>query len=295
MRRRTVTALAVVLAVAAGVGVATAATPADPPAAAPADTPPATASFTAVDFAWTVSGSTSTQANIAPGGMVTFAYPTGASHHNADFGTGPQPTSCAQTAGADTGAVPPLPAQPTAAGWSGTCRFDTPGTYTFHCDLHPFMTATIVVGDAPPPPGPTTSASTTSTSTTSATTTASSPAPPPSSPPRAPASPLAGPPARAIVLAAVQHGFTVHGSLRISAAGAGGRAQVQVFAVGHRRVGRLVLRALGAGRVRAAVGLDAAARRTLRRQRRLAVTVAVTVTSREGARASAIRHVRMQS
>jgi plastocyanin len=297
MRPRLMALAAVVLATGAGVGVAA--------AAAPADAPPATASFIASDFVWNVSGSTSTQATIATGGMVTFAYPSGGSTHNADFGGGPQPTSCTQAAGANTGAVPPLPASPTAPGWSGTCTFATPGTYTFHCDLHAFMTGTIVVGAAPPPgpppPGATTTPSTT-TPTTSTTQTATSPAttmtgrtprPPPTA--HAPLSPLAGPARRALVFAAVQHGVVVHGSASISAAGRGGRLQVQLFAAGHRRAGSFVRRSLPGGQVHFAVALNPATRRALRRHGRLGLTVAIAISWGKGARTSVIRHVQMES
>lgn len=298
MTRQVMTAMATVLAIGAGIGVAAAATP--------ADAPPATASFTAVDFAWNVSGSTSTTAKIATGGTVTLGYPSGSSDHNADFGTGPQPTSCTQTAGASGGAVPPLPAQPTAPGWSGTCTFATAGTYAFHCDLHPFMTATIVVGTASPPPplngsttlsqtttGQTTSTPTQSTPASTTTPTGTSPRTPTT--PRPHASVLAEPPRRAVVLAAVQHGTVVHGSLNVSASGRGGRLGVQLFAAAHRRIGSLVRRALPAGRVRFAVALDAAARRALRRRRRLDVTVGITISSGKGARVSVTRHVRMEA
>src|SRR5205814_1202012 len=81
-----------------------------------------TASFTAVDFGWRANGGTGTSATIAQGGTVTISYPTGSSMHNADFGSGSQPTSCAQTAGANSGSVPPLPHTPTSPGWSGTCK-----------------------------------------------------------------------------------------------------------------------------------------------------------------------------
>jgi plastocyanin len=295
MSRRLMAVAGMVLAIGAGVGVAAAATP--------ADAPPATASFTAMDFAWNVSGTTSNTADVATGGTVTFGYPTGGSDHNADFGSGPQPTSCTQTAGASGGAVPPLPAHPTAPGWSGTCTFASAGTYTFHCDLHPFMTGTIVVGNAPPasppPPGGSTTASqTTSTPTASTpasttTTTATTPGTPTT--PRPPSSVITGPARHAIVLAAVQHGAVVHGSLSISAVGRGGRLRVQLFAAGHRRAGSFGRRALPAGRVRFAVALDAVARRELHRRRRLIVIVEVTITSGKGARASVTRHVRMEA
>jgi plastocyanin len=294
MRPRVLAVVGLVMAIGAGVGVAAAATS--------ADAPPATASFTAMDFAWNVSGSTSTTANVAAGGTVTFGYPTGGSDHNADFGSGPQPSSCTQTAGASSGAVPPLPAQPTAPGWSGTCTFATAGTYTFHCDMHSLMTATIVVGNAlppppPPPGGSTTSSQTTSTpgSTPAPTTTTTGTTPGKPTTPAPPSSALAGPARRAIVLAAVQHGAVVHGSLSISAAGRGGLLQIQLFAAGHRRAGSLGRRTLPAGRVRLAVALNTAARRALHRQHHLDVTVEITITSGKGARASVTRHVRMEA
>jgi plastocyanin len=110
---------------------------------------PGTASFTAVDMGsshfWYVTGTTSTQATIAQGGTVTFSYPSGSSRHNVDFGSGPQPSSCTQTAGPNSGAVPPLPHVPTAPGWSGSCTFNNAGTYIFICDLHPNMISTIIV------------------------------------------------------------------------------------------------------------------------------------------------------
>jgi hypothetical protein len=96
-RRLLLCALAMALVAGAAVGVA-AASP-EPRAA----TPPPTASFTAVDLAWNVSGTPSTTAVVAPGATVSFGYPDGGYSHNADLGTGPQPTSCAQTAGPSIG------------------------------------------------------------------------------------------------------------------------------------------------------------------------------------------------
>lgn len=135
------------------------------PAMAPGDAPPTAASFTAQDFAWNATGGSTHSVTIAEGGTVDFGYPSGASSHNADFSGGPAPSSCTQTAGADSGPVPPLPAVPTGRGWSGSCRFDVPGTYRFHCDLHPtLMTGTIEVVDPNAPP-PTTTATTPTTTT----------------------------------------------------------------------------------------------------------------------------------
>jgi hypothetical protein len=52
---------------------------------------PASASFTAFDFGWSANGNAkSTKVTIAPGGTVTFSYPSGGlSEHNADFRSGP--------------------------------------------------------------------------------------------------------------------------------------------------------------------------------------------------------------
>jgi hypothetical protein len=311
----------------AGVGVATilAAIPTLASGGPLTDTaPPSTASFTAVDYAWEVTGGTATKATIAQNGTVTFGYPTGSDHHNAAFGTGPQPTSCTQTAGPSSGSVPPLPHQPSVQGWSGACTFDTPGTYTFHCDLHRFMTATIVVQPSTTSTSssstsgttstgttsttqsttPTTSTRTTSTTTTSGS--RSTPAPPPPRPRDHDGSPLAGTAARAIAVAAHQHGVIVHGTARISAAGVGGRLEVRIFtsrgqlrvATAARRhasrlvrIAHLVRTSLRAGRVRFALRLDEAGRRALRRNRRLTMTMTLALASADGERVTTSRHV----
>jgi plastocyanin len=260
--------------------------------------PPSTGSFTAVDDAWQANGGPGNSATIAPGGTVTFSYPSGFSQHNADFGSGSQPTSCTQTAGANSGAVPPLPHTFTSPGWSGTCTFNTPGTYTFHCDLHLGMTGTVTVGTtdttattATETTG-TTEATTTSTTTTTPTTPTS--VPPPTEPtiPITPSPPSS--PAGAIKAAATQHGSTVHGSVNVSRSGAGGRLEVDLLS-GKRRVGRLVRTQLQAGTVRFSVPLGVAASHTLRRRGRLTLTVQVIVRSRTGATARAARRVTLIS
>lgn len=130
------------------------------PALAPGDAPPTSASFTAVDFDWEAAGGGHT-VTIAVGGTVSFGYPSGSYAHNADF-SARAPSSCTQTAGSDSGAVPPLPALPTGAGWSGDCRFDAPGSYAFHCDQHPtLMQGTVEVVDPNAPAPPTTTGTTT--------------------------------------------------------------------------------------------------------------------------------------
>src|SRR4029078_10283724 len=95
-------------------------------------------------------GNGSTTVTIARGGSVSFGYPSGASSHNLVFGAA-QPPSC-----------PGIPDTASPPGWSGSCTFDSYGTYTFHCGLHTFMTGSVEVPDpnAPttgtggqPPPG----------------------------------------------------------------------------------------------------------------------------------------------
>jgi plastocyanin len=250
------------------------------PSLAAGSSPPTTASFKAFDFGWSANGGTATKATIAQGGTVTFSYPSGISEHNADFGKGPKPSSCAQTAGPSSGSVPPLPRSPTGAGWTGTCTFNTPGTYTFHCDLHTFMTATVVVAG---------SGSTTGTTTTTT---------------PAGGSPLAGKPSRAISVPPKQRGTILRGSAKVSSAGAGGRLEVDLSAsarsLGRRgsglvRVGRLTRTGIKAGTVRFAVSLDAAAKRAQRHHSPLKIVVRVVVRSPGGTTGSLTRDVLISS
>ena len=276
---------------------------------------PDAASFTAADFSWQVTGTGGQQATIAAGGTVSFGYPTGSNMHNADFGTGPQPSSCTQASGADTGAVPPLPHKPTAPGWSGSCRFDTPGTYTFHCDLHSFMTGTIVVEaptittttTSPAPTGTTTATTPTTTTPTTptGTTTTTSPPPPATTPttpaaPRPPGGPLLnGPAARAVRVPARQRGTAIAGSVELAPAANAGRLEVDLTVdrgqPGARRgpltVGRLVRRSLRSGTVGFRVALSAAGRRLLARAGGLRLTASITLTAVDGRRHRAARHV----
>jgi plastocyanin len=245
-----------------------------------------------------VSGGPATQATIAQGGTVTFGYPSGSSMHNADFGSGPHPSSCTQTAGPSSGTVPPLPNQPTPPGWSGTCTFNTPGTYTFHCDLHPFMNGTIVVQGSGTTTG-TTTTGTTATGPPPATTQGTTTAPGGGSGPGG--SPLAGSAASAITIAARQRGAALHGSVRVSPAGAGGQLEVDLFATraaltdarrrASVRVGRLRRHSLQAGIVRFSIHINPAARRALARHGRLKLTVRIALVSAPGVRASATRRV----
>lgn len=230
---------------------------------------PSTASFTASDFTWKVSGSSANAVTIAVGGTVTFSYPSGSNEHNADFGTGAQPSSCTQTAGTDSGAVPPLPHVPTAPGWSGSCTFNVAGTYMFRCDRHPSMTGTITVGEpsgttttttgtttttttttnttttTPPPPTTSTTTTTppptqtetqattsTTTATTPATTAAQSASPPPTSTSSDNSNAVLGSPlaAGSLKLSVPRHGSSVRGSIDVAQAGAGGRLEIDLIA-----------------------------------------------------------------
>jgi plastocyanin len=173
------------------------------PGAAIGQTPSSSASFVGSDSGsgllethmWMNPATGNMTATIAAGGTVTFSYPTGNSEHNVVFTSSQLPTSCTVN-GASAGQGP-LPAQPTAPGWSGSCTFDTPGTYTFLCALHPNMTGTITV----------TAASTTPT-TPPATTTA----PPTMTTPMTSTLPLA---AHLLDVPSHQSTTTIHGSVDI--------------------------------------------------------------------------------
>jgi hypothetical protein len=152
------------------------------------------------------------------------------------------------------------------AGWTGACTFNAPGIYKFHCDLHPFMTGTVVVEG----PG---------------------------------GSPFAGKPSSATVLRSPQRGTTVRGAVKLSNAAAGGSLEVDVRASakslgrggsGPVRVGRLTKSALKPRTIRFGVALDSAAKRAERRAGRLVVTVTVTLQAPGGTPASVTHRVTLK-
>jgi plastocyanin len=230
---------------------------------------------------------------VSEGGAVTISNPTGVPH-GVEWVGGPETPSCAGNI--------PIGKGPSVSGgnWSGTCTFSKAGTYTFYCTVHgPEMTGTITVN----PNGTTT-------------TTTTNPAPgggsgPPSSTSNpAPGSPpvtgAGGSPSAAGALTAVsvpsrQRGRSVHGSLVVSQAAAGGRLEVTLQARGASlanlrrpprvRVGRLVRASVNAGTVSFAVALSAKARHALAIHRRLAVTVTIVLAPPHGAALSATRTV----
>ncbi len=201
------------------------------------------------------------QATLAVGDALTIRNST-ATPHGVEWHSGPATPVCNGI---------PVGTTASAAGtnWSGSCTFSKPGTYVFYCTVHgPEMTETITVGGGE---------TTTTTSTTPTTTTPTTP-----TTTRPPAGEEAGPPAGSVSLHPSQRGRAVRGVLTIAQSGAGGRLEIDVFARGVRgnagvRVGRLVRGALSAGRLSFAVALDAQARRTLARKRRLALTVQIVL------------------
>jgi plastocyanin len=233
--------------------------------------PPPSASFTARDNAWEVTGSSATTATIATGGTVFFSYPSGSNVHNVDF-TGLAPSSCTQTAGTNLGAVPPLPASAAPPGWTGHCQFNTPGTYAFVCDAHSYMQGTIQVGDGSGSP----------------------PGSPPGTPttPTTPTTPGSGSPGEAapptVKVARRQRGTTVRGSVTTSVGGS--RLVIRALVSNRllttsppRRVRKVAVGSLrrqvpSAGRTPFAVKLNRAARRALNRRDRLIVDLRISVT-----------------
>jgi plastocyanin len=88
-------------------------------------------------------------ATVGSGGLVKFDNPYGESeppHHGLKFTSGPggaTPICSGIPAAAETEAG--------AANWHGECTFNTPGTYTFICTVHPLeMTGAITVTDGKP-------------------------------------------------------------------------------------------------------------------------------------------------
>jgi plastocyanin len=236
-------------ALSAGAGLAVASAAADVPSSA---------SVTAKDYSFDNGDVT-----IAFGGTVSFGYPTGASFHDVVFDTA-QPTSCTD-----------MPSAPTGPGWSGSCTFETIGTYAFHCGLHAFMTGTVHVVD---PNAPTTG-------TTGPTPTETGGTPPPGGGGNPSGGELTPP---AVKVAQRQRGVVVRGSVTTPA----GPSTISVTALVARsalasrarlmRVGALKRRSAGTGRTSFRLSLNRAARRALHRHHRLAVTVRIAVTPDAG-------------
>jgi hypothetical protein len=201
------------------------------------------------------------------------------------------------------GSAPVCSGVPTSAmtKWEGTCKFEQAGTYKFESStlfneggsLNYTEYEVVVESASTTTPTTTTTAPTTTTTTTPTT---------PSEPSHG--SPLEGG-SRALKLAGSQHGSTVHGSVKVSQAGSGGRLEVGLFAASaslaktahspHVRIGRLVRSSLKAGSVSFSVLLTAKGKGALRRHHRLAVTVTITLTPQHGAAVKVTRVVVMHA
>jgi plastocyanin len=170
------------------------------------------------------------------------------------------------------------------------------------------------IAASPLPPLPETTTTTTTTTTASppppttstATTTFTTSTPPPSSAASLGViggSPLAGSASTAIKVSGAQHGSSIHGSLDISPAGAGGRLEVDLLAASASlarkhtkqvRIGRLLRASLAAGRLSFAVSLNAPAKRALHRHRRLPVIVQITLSPLHGPALTMTRSVTLR-
>jgi hypothetical protein len=241
---------------------------------------------------WATPGSGSSPApaskvTIATGGEVMFTDKTATKANIAWTGTAPTCSS----------GVPVSPASPTTD-WEGKCKFEQPGAYKFESStlfigagLNYTMYEIVVEGAA------TGTTPTTTTTTTPTTTTPTTPTTPSES---SHGSPLEGG-SRALKLAGSQRGSVVHGSIKVSQAGSGGRLEVGLFAAGaslakaghpaQARVGRLVRSSLKAGSVSFSVPLSVKGKAALRRHRRLALTVKIMLTPLHGASVTITRGI----
>jgi plastocyanin len=228
------------------------------------------------------------QVTITPNATVTLSNPTEVKH-GVEWVSAPATPAC--TSGVPVGSTEAA----SNTKWSGTCTFTTPGVYVFYCTVHhAAMTGKVTVAAN----GTITTTTPTSTTTTSAPTT---PGESPTSATLTPGSPLAGSAANAVKLPYAQRGKSVRGSVAVSAAGAGGRLEVDLLArraalasAGHLppvRVGRSLHASLRAGRVPFSVPLTARARNALSRRGRLALSVKVVLKPMSGSTVTVTRAV----
>ena len=95
-----------------------------------------------------------------------------------------------------------------------------------------------------------------------------------------------------VKLASTPHGGVVHGSLVVSSVGSGGELQIELLSKSAAApVGKLVRSSLKAGNVPFSVPLSAKGKAALRRHRRLALTVKITLTPLHGAAVTVTRGI----
>jgi plastocyanin len=234
---------------------------------------------------------------IGEGASVTLSNPT-AVPHGVRWVSSPTTPVCS--------AGVPVGTSEAASGteWNGTCTFSQAGSYVFYCTVHgAAMSGTITVGtpttgspiSTPPPTtpvGPTLAGGEGGGVQPGAGTGAT--------PKQSGASPFAGG-TGALRLASRQRGSSVQGAVGVSAAGVGGKLEVELLAKGaslagagraqELRVGSLERRSLSAGTVRFAVALSARGTRALKRHGRLALRVELALTPPGGQAAKLERGV----
>ena len=234
-------------------------------APAAAQQPATIASVLAIDNEFTNEDGGPADVTIAAGGHVNFSYFAGASRHNVEF-PGARPTVCGVSEG-PPGTTVALPSTPSPPGWEGGCDFDDAGTYAFVCGLHGSMTGSVTVvrtgASAPPSPDPVVEFSV------------------------GPGDDTAGD----LQVARRQRGYGVRGSVLVARGSA--RLVAQAFALrralypGSRstlkvRVGRQLIPSVGGTRATFTAPLNRPARRALRRNGRLLITLRLTITPAEG-------------
>jgi plastocyanin len=199
-------------------------------------------------------------------------------------------------------------AAPQKGPWQGTCTFPEPGTYHFE-GARLYSSGTIVVNASST--GTTTTGTPTSSTLTGSTPTGTSTSgsPMPTGSPNGSPSPLGslfvGTATTALKLPTTQHGRSVHGSVNVSEAGAGGSLEVELLAtraslagaghVARVQVGKVLRNSLQAGTATFTVPLDARARRALRTHGHLELTVQLVLSSAQGSTATLTRRVLIRS
>jgi plastocyanin len=238
------------------------------------------------------------QLAVAEGASVTISNPT-TTPHGIHWVSTPATPVCDASVPVGTGEAD------SGTNWSGKCTFARAGTYSYYCTVHgAAMSGTVTVSAAagtPPVSPPSTGGGQSGPPPSGGGAPGTPPPPPGGAGGGTPASPFLGGAAKALTLSGTQHGSSVHGTVRVSQAGAKGRLDVSLLArsaslasagqAKQVRVGHFVRSSLSAGTVRFTVALTPQGRRTLKRRGRLALTVRIVLSPLSGAPSSATRSV----